>query len=904
MKKYSVWKWAVLATLVALSMLIVLPWSAFDQLRAKLGIRGGIRKGLDIAGGASFTLGIDLARIDTNAIAARILQDKPGLATNQLDAEVAAEIEALPRRALEIIRNRVDGMGIAEPSIFLQKGRDGTRIVIQLPGITKKQMKEAEEILKTAAYLEFRLVHEKSEKLSKTLLAEGFAPPGYSIITEDNMQYYVIDAMGTNRASKEQSEVFFRSMRTRLHPPPPDAEFLLEKVSRKNREFFLPLLVEKKIQLVGSGISKASWERDPTFGQYKVEIQFAGEAKKKFGIVTTKNVNRPLAIVLDGTLYSAPNINEPILGGQAVITGRFNREEAMKLATVLQTGALDAPVEFKEKRIVDPTLGADAVKNGVLAGVLGCTAIIVLMAAYYLIPGLLADFALILNLILIPLGMILVAGFLGVLTPEARAGAAIALPVLTLPGIAGIALTIGMAVDANVLIFERMREELRTGKGFNSIVQAGFDKAFSAIFDSNITTIITAVILFVLGSGAVRGYAVTLTGGLIVSLFTAVVVTRMCFNLISTRTESLSVFRMFSVIKPTNIDFMSLWKPALSCSLVIIIGSWALMTYHYKKDVSKVMGVDFTGGSSITVSYKKDKKPDVETLRKAFGAAGIDDASIQYQETDDKNNPFQLQIKVAKIVTDKNAGELAPLTSSTVKAGQTNEVAASTSNAVPVAANELASAETQPVKQDNVLMKILTRQFPDAGFDLLQEDTVGAQVSKDLGKNALNAMTLSLIAMIIYIALRFKFGFALGAVIALFHDVLITAGLTHLLGFQINMTVLAALMTIVGYSVNDTIVIFDRVREDLKLYRNKSFVDICNQAMNETLSRTLLTNFLTFVSVLFLLLLGGQALRDFSVAMFIGMIAGTYSTMYIATPVVLMWYRHKRPDLGTTAKIG
>ena len=552
MNKYSVWKWLVLAALVSLSMLIVLPMQVCVSAREWLGIRGGIRLGLDISGGTSFTLEIDQSRVDKQAIAERILQNTPGITTNQLNTEVERAIEALPKRALEIIRNRVDGLGIAEPVIFLQEGKSGTRIIVQLPGIDDKKRQEAEDILKSTAYLELRLVHAKNPQLVEKLFSDACPPPpGFTKVDDDRGKYYVInlrDVPATNRTA-----VFIEQLK-RFHAPG-DAEFLLEKEVKNGREEYVPWFVEKKIQLVGSGIKSASRELDTMTGQYSVGFKLTGEAKKKFASCTTKHArkenggtedNRCLAIVLDGILISAPNINTPITDGSGTITGRFSYEDASRLATVLQTGSLDAPIMIGEKRIVDPTLGADAVHNGILGGVLGCVAIIVLMAAYYIIPGLLADVALVLNVVLLPLGMIFVAGFLGVLTPEARAGATIALPVLTLPGIAGIALTIGMAVDANVLIFERMREEMRTGKGYSSVVQAGFDRAFSAIFDSNITTIITAVILFIFGSGEVRGYAVTLTGGLIVSLYTSVFVTRMCFNLIGTRTDKLSVFRMFS----------------------------------------------------------------------------------------------------------------------------------------------------------------------------------------------------------------------------------------------------------------------------------------------------------------------------------------------------------------------
>ena len=421
------------------------------------------------------------------------------------------------------------------------------------------------------------------------------------------------------------------------------------------------------------------------------------------------------------------------------------------------------------------------------------------------------------------------------------------LPVLTLPGIAGIALSIGMAVDSNVLIFERMREELRTGKGLLATITAGFQRAFTVIFDANVTTIITGVILFLLGSGPVRGYALTLIAGLLVNLYTAVVVSRMCFNAVAARTANMSLLKMFSAIKASKIDFIRPWKLALAGSLVVIVVSWAVLIGHVRRDPGTVFGVDFTGGSALTLSF--ERKQDVEPLRAALGAAGVKVAGLQYQKEMESAHEV-LQIKVGTMEEGRKVAEILP------------------------------------------------EKFPAAGFKVLQQNDVGPQVGADLKRRAVWALSLALVALIVYIGLRFQIGFGVGAVVALLHDVLVTAGLCHLLGMQMTMTVVAALMTIIGYSVNDTIVIFDRIRENLRLVRGKSFVDICNQSLNETISRTLLTSLLTLLAVLCLVLLGGGAIRDFAVAMLIGIVTGTYSSVYIATPLVLMWYRFRTPELG------
>ena len=841
MDKRAMWKWLILVVLIAAALATVLP---LDQK---------IRLGLDLKGGTSFVV-----QIDEEAVAAEVRDKHPDFTDAQVQEQVLAQVGNAQSRAVEVIRNRVDNMGIAEPVIDPEKGN---RIVVQLPGIGQDKREEAERSIQSAAFLSFRMVHPDNDKLIEDLFDKGLAPSNYVIVSRTVRGRE--ESLFRREKSAPAMDAAQRKDLAKFHAPA-GYDLMLEREKVAGEDVYRPYFVSHRLELTGDTLKNAGVDYR-ALGQPVVTLQFDGNGTRKFRRVTSdyapggaKNPSRGgtdrymmMAIVMDDTLYSAPRINEPIPGGRAEISGSFSIAEATFLSNVLRAGALPAPVKIVEKRVVDPTLGRDSIDSGVKAGLYGCIAIIVLMGAYYLVAGLLADLALILNVVLLPLGMILVAGFLGVFSGEGRSAGAIALPVLTLPGIAGIALSIGMAVDANVLIFERMREELRTGKGLVGTIQAGFERAFTAILDSNMTTIITAIILFLLGSGPVRGYAVTLTAGLIVSLYTAVIVTRMCFNVIAARRTDTGVLRMMSVIKQTNFDFMKPWKVALAISLVVIVGSWGLMVAHGAKDRRSVFGVDFTGGSSLTLSFTKGQEPGVEDLRSTLGGVGIGDATIQYQAGMESGSAREfLQVKVG----DQSEG---------------------------------AKVE-----------KLLLEKFPGAGFKLMKQDDVGPLVGGELQRKAMWAMLASLVAMVIYIWIRFEFGFGLGAVAALFHDVLVTAGVMHLLGFQFNLTIVAALMTIVGYSVNDTIVIFDRIREDLRLVRNKSFTDICNQSMNETLARTLLTNFMTFVSVLFLLIMGGGAIKDFATAMFIGMISGTYSTIYIATPVVLMWYGFKTPQLG------
>ncbi len=923
MDKHAVWKWLVLLILVSASSYFIIPLSK-------------IPLGLDLRGGTSFTVQIDEERAREE-----IRASDEAMTEDDVDRKLREKLEGAQGRILEVLRNRVDALGIGEPIIH-RSGKD--KIIIQLPGIGEKERKEAEESIQRAAYLEFRMTHKRDAELVSQLFAKGLAPEGYRIVRIGNDMFYAREEEKSYREKTKDPE--YRKRLSSFNVPDREYEFMLEEAEEQGHKVYKPHFVRRRTEMTGDYLEKAIVDYG-RMGRPEIDITLDARGTKIFAGLTSdyapggaKNPGREyraLAIVLDGTLYSAPIIKEPIPNGRAVISGNFSVPEATRLANILNAGSLPVPVKIVERRIVAPSLGTDSVHSGVWAGVLGCALIAVAMSCYYLVPGLIATFALFLNAFLLPLGALVVAGFLDVFSEMfseyARVGGSVSLPVLTLPGIAGIALTIGMAVDANVLIFERIREELRAGKGFIGAIQAGYERAFTAILDSNVTTIVTAVILFLLGAGPIRGFAVTLSAGLIVSLYTSVFVTRMCFNALAAKTTNTSVLKMASIFPQTNIDFVKWWKLACAASGAFIIGTAALMiskVEHVKDveyllrfqnevsihevrkfldersgaktdadyvrqgpeegkmlrlvipagaqiadvasvlneqfpdaaystvstkelarwDLSKLLNIDFTGGSATTLGFKE--RVPVENIRSALKAAGIPDAVIQYQKGSaggDKENEEDLLIKT---------GTLPPG----------------------------ASVE-----------RVLQEKFPEAGFVAIEEDDIGAQVGRDLTRKAVKAMLWALAAMLIYINIRFRFGFALGAVVALFHDVLVTMGACHLAGIRLSLTVVAALMTIAGYSVNDTIVIFDRIRENLKFMRNRSFAEVCNLSTNQTLSRTFLTTATTLLVVLSLLLFGGGAIKDFSFAMLVGMIVGTYSTIYIATPIVLLWYRFRTPEM-------
>ena len=675
--------------------------------------------------------------------------------TSKLTPEEAKDA---PDRALEIIRNRIDQFGVLEPSIQRQ-GVD--RIVIQLPGVTDRD--RAINLVKSSAHLEFKLISDDPE-IIKAAFA-GDEPAGYELKTLKN------------REGKTES-----------------------------------VLVEKKAALAGDNLVDATTEFSETsFNQPYVSIMFNNKGAAIFSAVTGENVGKRLAIVLDGTVYSAPVIREKIPSGRAQITGNFSVQEAKDLAIVLRAGALPAPVEVIEERTVGPTLGRDSVRRGIRAILIGGFFVLVFMAAYYLLAGLIADFALILNIILI-------TGALAYFHAT-----------LTLPGIAGLVLTIGMSVDANVLIFERIREESRVGKSIRAAIQSGFQRAFLTILDANLTTLITALILFQFGTGPVRGFATVLSIGIISSMFTAIVVTRLVLDFLTTGKSKINKLVMFQFIKNAKINFIGVRKIAYLVSIALII--FGMFTFVKRQEAN--YGIDFTGG--VLQQYKFREAIPVEDIRRSLSEIGV--GGIPIQRFADKK---EILIRT----TEDNSKEV---------------------------------------------MAKFEEKFKDNTFEVMRIEKVGPSIGKDLRGKAIKAVIFAMVGICIYISFRFEFRFAVAAIAALLHDVLICLGAIALTGRELSIPVVAALLTIVGYSINDTIVVFDRIREDRKLMRKATYKEIINTSINQTLSRTLLTSLTTLMVVLALYFLGGEVINDFAFVMLVGVITGTYSSIFIASPILIDW---------------
>ena len=582
--------------------------------------------------------------------------------------------------------------------------------------------------------------------------------------------------------------------------------------------------VKEDAEMTGEHIERAFVSQNQE-GNYEIIKVFDSTGAADFGRVTQRFVNQRLAIVLDDVCYSAPRINELITGGRAQITGDFTKDEAEELAIILQSGSMPVELKFSGESRIDPSLGAASVKAGVMSCIIGMIVVLIFMIIYYRLAGVIAVAALLVNILL-------VVGTMAIL------GAT-----FTLPGIAGLILTIGMAVDTNVLIFERIREELATGRTVFNATREGYGRAFITIFDANITTLITALILMKFGSGPIQGFAYTLAIGILASMFTGIFMSRIFFDMIALD-HSKKELSGFADKPPRKLDFWILRKKAAIFSVVLVVFSIAIIATKG----SKLFSVDFTGGNSVLYTLKSEKSSEEITKKledAGFkgprvviknGAGGERELEVVVSQT---NNDFE------DLKNEQDNGKLYTKIDEAVRDGQT-------------------AAEMPRISQQ----------------------TVGGVVGVEFRKQAIWAIVLSLVGIFLYITLRFESIFAVGAITALFHDTLIAVGIYALLDHQISLPVIAALLTIIGYSLNDTIVVFDRIRENSGEVKKTSIIDIMNTSINGTLNRTILTSLTTLFVVVVLAIFGGGAISDFAIVLIIGVVIGTYSSVFVASPIV------------------
>jgi len=706
-------------------------------------VAGQIQLGLDLRGGSSFLVAIDTNKLENAAAGGALAQ------------------------AVEVLRRRVDTIGVAEPDI---RPLGANKIMIQLPGLSEADQAKAKKLVTEAAFLEFALVHQNSDRL----IADEITPDGYK-----KYAYTSKDAQG---------DKFTRDV-------------LVE--------------IENEYGLKGEHITSAYPSRDPLTQSPMILFGFNSEGASAMGRLTQQeNIGKQMAIILDGKLLSAPVLQDRITSnGQ--ITGDFTSEEAATIANAL-LNPLKAPLTIEEEMSVEPSLGEDSVNSGFNAALYGVIAVALFMLLYYWFSGLVANFALVLNLFIL----------IGVMCYLDAA--------LTLPGIAGIVLTIGMAIDANVLIFERIREELKAGKGTQGAVETGYSKAFGTIIDANLTTLIVSVILMTMGTGPVKGFGVTLTVGICASMFTALVVTRLIFDLF----RNFGTGQGLRLLEQPKLNFMGVAKYAF-------VASWILVAIGIGYGINKgsdAMGVDFKGGDQITLEFTAKKTTG--ELRAAIGQ----DSQIQYQAASGgKTERLQVTVGFGK-------GEQA--------------------------------------------YKTLTEKFADAEFKKVSQLRTGPSISNEILQSASKSLLIALFAILVYVTFRYEFSFALGAILAIIHDVLMTLGIFFIFEGQLSAPVMAAVLTIIGFSINDTIVIFDRIREDLKLNLPGTFTEIMNGAISKTLSRTIITSGTTLLATGSLFLFGGGAINAFAFVLLAGVVTGTFSSIFIAGSLVLWKNKGEKPKLA------
>ena len=841
----NLWKWLVLLLIAVGSAYLTFPIKDVRDDSGNVVQKGKVRLGLDLVGGSSFTLSIDNEKLREMVIDRLSSPDFSKLSEEDREKAIQKEIEETLQgcddRVVEIVRRRVDAMGTNEPVI--QSLPEKHRVVVQLPKTDKKDQDAARERLQKMAYLKFHLVPDNEDAMIKQLLKEtSGAPKGF--VREGDIFRTAAEGEGDPDAPSVAnfgSDLEFGDLEESVR-----LIFQREK-SSDGSVSFLPRFIYRREQLNGGDLesAKASAGDGLTPG-YCVNFSIKkGKPADKFGRMTEANKGRQLAIVLDDELISSPVLKSKI-SEHGQITGNFTAAEAKRLAADLNAGALPAPLKLGAESTIDSTVGKTAISRGMWAAIIGFALVAMFMLYYYWYVGAVANVALLLDVFLLPAALFLVAHVLGSFVSDASMdGGGFKLPVLTMPGIAGLVLTLGMAVDANVLIFERIREEFARGATVGKAIENGYGRAFTAIFDSNLTTIITGCILYSVGTGPVRGFAIMLTGGVIISMFTAIVVTRLVIEQTSDA-KSGKAFKMRQFFKAPKFDFMKYGRKTLLGSAIVIAVTIGLFAYRLVSDRNSVLAVDLTGGTSIVYAIEGDEPTDKE-IRSALDS--IDNAMKITKG--DEGGVRKLIVKTG--LKDQDIGE---------RVG---------------AALKEAFAEKTAFVQEGVEM-------------------VGSEVGEDLRKSGTKAVLFSLVAILVYVGFRFRFGFGLGGLVALAHDALISLGIYTLLGHQVSLIVVTALLTISGYSINDTVVVFDRIRELLKHDKRLSFYDLCNQAINSCLSRTVITSVTTFFAVAALFIFGEGSIYDFALTMLIGVVAGTYSSIFIATPIMAWWYRMKRPD--------
>ena len=797
------------------------------------------------------------------------------------------------KRALQIIENRVNATGVAEPEIK-QAGEEGNRIIVELPGLAESEIDRIKALLQTPGKLEQRLLADQSNRRGWSTVEEAYAyfngelPEGTELIPE----------LESDRDLRRGGQT---------------APAKLPRGQQKPEVIKAWHLVELKSYVDGADITRAMPGVDPLSESYEIHFSLNSKGADDFYQLTkiASSENRQIAVMLDKKLVSALGCASPILGGSVRITGDFSKEDAEDFALKLKSGSMRASMKYLEERSMGASLGADSIRAGVRASLFGFISILAFMAFFYNWSGINAIVALTVNLIIM-------LGLMGSFNA-----------VITLPGIAGFALTLAMAIDANILIFERIKEELALGKSVAGAIQAGFDKVFWTIVDSHVTQLFAALLLFIFGTGPVKGFAVALTVGVTASLFTSIYISHWIYDWIlerrpNTKEISIGTRKWF---KDSKIDFMKYKKHAFAISWGIIL-ICLFVAQPWKGQNSRIkLGMQFVGGLDMVVRYKGDVT--AENIRSELAKGGFVDASVVNYKGSELFRDYSVKVparkgqdekdavEIKKQVTaalrkadpeslndsrpDLNAEETKDILDALVKNNPLNEKSEETQIQQTYSEHlgklsdlklrgqgfiiDWKDLENMPVE----IIGFLENNYRLGNLSVQSSQSFSPSVAGEWTKKTLTAVAWALGAILAYIMFRFTFSFSLSTIIGLVHDMLLGLGLFTLFGFEYSVPVIASFLILLGYSTSDTIVVFDRVRENMKKpeYRRVSVSKLINDSINQTLSRTILTSISTLFVALCLFFLGGPALHDLSFPIVLGVIIGTFSTIFIAAPIVV-----------------
>jgi len=748
-----------------------------------------------------------------------------GQATFTVQNSVLAQnLQTVVEGALRVVRKRVDEFGLTQPVVALQ-GQD--RIRVQIPGETDPD--KIQKNLLRPATLEFRLLSDDMSEIVRPLTKpETFMPSlGTGVIRDEYLEETVSPSGGIIQTLKED-----------IPNIPPGYVLRLGEYSRTNTQTGaidttknLVYVVKDKVEVRGSELKDARPRvvQSDLENPYKVWLEFDREGTRKFAKVTRDNVGKPFAIILENTVYSSPVIQTPIPDGRCVIEGNFTLQDVRELAQVLKAGALPAPLEVIEKRAVEASLGTDSIIASTKALGIGGVILILFMMMYYGRAG-------IVSVVAMGLNVLLIIAFL-----------TLAKATLTLSGIGGILLTMGLAVDANVLIYERLREELATKKPIKAAISQAFGRAFTVIFDSNITSLLPALalLLFEVVEGSVKGFWITLAVGLMANLYTGVTVTRALTETWLTTTGSFGAGR-FAWFRNSKIPFMNLRFAGYALS-----GALAVLSIGYIAVHGINFAVDFTGGVMAHISVEKDL--GTGDVRSAMAREGFPNVAVQKVLNKEE---FLIRNKLAEEGADQTAAATEGDSETALRAG-------------------------------------IDRALADAGVQVIGIERISGEVGEEFRWIAIKTIIVASLCILLYLGFRFQPVFGVMAVVAVLHDLTLTLGLFTLFGREVNLDIISALLMILGYSVNDTIVVFDRIRELAGNTYGKNFRAIVDQAVNLSLNRTINTGGTTLIMILAMILLGGKGLADFALILFIGILFGTYSSTFIASALAYDWI-HRR----------